>query len=152
MHKVAQDMYNGSLTAVKTAVGMTKEFGVKVGLRQGSALRLFLFAIVMDRMIDEIRKVSPWDMLFADNIAFCTENRDVQNISKKRRQALESRGMKISGSKTEFMVVNEKCVQESLQGVKIRKAEGFKYLESTIQCNGDCNRKVKNRVQAGLNG
>jgi len=47
---MVQNIYNGSSTAVRSAVGMTKEFIVKVGLHQGSALSSFLFAIVMDRV------------------------------------------------------------------------------------------------------
>ena len=42
-------------TAVRCAVGVTEEFEVKVGLHQGSALSPCLFAMVMDRMTDEIR-------------------------------------------------------------------------------------------------
>ena len=107
--KVVQDMYNGSLTAVRSAVGMTKEFSVKVGLHQGSALSPFLFAIVMDRLTDDVRKVSPWNMLFADDVVLCSEIRkEVQTTLEKWRQALKSRGMKISTSKTEYLVLNEK--------------------------------------------
>ena len=57
--KVIQDMYDGCVTAVRSAVGTTEEFSVKVGLHQGSALSPFLFAIVMDRLTDGIRKISP---------------------------------------------------------------------------------------------
>ena len=45
-------MYDASTTAVRCAVGVTEGFMVKVGLHQGSAL----FAILMDRMTDEIRE------------------------------------------------------------------------------------------------
>ena len=58
-------MYNGSLMAVRSGVRVTKEFIIKVGLYKGSPLSLFLFAVVMDRMTDDIHKVSPCNMLFA---------------------------------------------------------------------------------------
>ena len=106
----------------------------------------------MDRLTGEIRKVSPWNMLFADGVVLCSESREVENSLEKWRLALESRGMKINRSKTEYMVLNEKWGQVSLQGVQIRKVEEFKYLGSTVQSNGDCNREVKKRVQAGWNG
>ena len=32
------------------------DFNVKVGLHQGSALSPFLFAVIMDRIIDEVRR------------------------------------------------------------------------------------------------
>ena len=48
------DMYEGSKTVVRCAVGTTESFKVKVRL-QGSALSLFLFAVIMDRLTDEVR-------------------------------------------------------------------------------------------------
>ena len=87
---------------------MTKEFSVKVGLHQGSALSPFLFAIIMDRMMFDIRKVLPWNVLLADNFVLCSESKEVQNSLEKRRQATACKGMKISRSKTEYMVLNLK--------------------------------------------
>ena len=66
--QLVQDMYEGSETVVRCAVGTTESFKVKVGLHQGSALSPFLFAVIMDRLTDEVRKKPSWTMLFADNI------------------------------------------------------------------------------------
>ena len=46
--RLVQNMYEGSETAVECAVGTTESFKVKVGLHQGPALSLFLFAVIMD--------------------------------------------------------------------------------------------------------
>ncbi|KAI5622887.1 secretory phospholipase A2 receptor-like isoform X1 [Silurus asotus] len=73
--RVVQDMYEDSVMAVKCAVGTTDWFRVKVGLHQGSALNPFLFAVVMDRLTDEVRQESPWTMMFADDIVICGERR-----------------------------------------------------------------------------
>ena len=52
-------------------------FHVKVGLlHQGSALSPCLFAMVMDRMTDEVREEVPWTMMFADDIVICSESKD----------------------------------------------------------------------------
>ena len=61
-------IYEGSETVVRCAVGTAKSFKVKVGLHQGSALSPFLFAVIMDRLTDEVRREPPWTMLFADDI------------------------------------------------------------------------------------
>ena len=39
-----------------------------------------------------------------------------------------------------------------MQGVEVPKVNEFKYLESTVQSNGGCDREVKKRVQLGWNG
>ncbi|KAK3542704.1 hypothetical protein QTP86_034787 [Hemibagrus guttatus] len=74
--RVVQDMYERSRTVVRCAVGQTEEFNVEVGLHQGSALSPFLFAIVMDQLLEEVRQESPWTMMFADDIVICSESRE----------------------------------------------------------------------------
>ena len=77
--QLAQDMYEESKTVVRCAVGTTENFKVKVGLHQGSALSLFLFSVIMDRLMDEVRREPPWTMLFADDIVICEETREEVN-------------------------------------------------------------------------
>ena len=48
--QLVQDMYEGSETVVRCAVGTTESFKVNVGLHQGSVLSPFLFAVIMDRL------------------------------------------------------------------------------------------------------
>ena len=57
--RLVQDMYEESKTVMRCALGTTKSFKVKVGLHQGSALSPFLFAIIMDRLTDEVRREPP---------------------------------------------------------------------------------------------
>lgn len=47
---------------------------VGVGLYQGSALRPFLFVIVMDILIYEVSQEYLWTIMFADNIVICSES------------------------------------------------------------------------------
>ena len=67
-------MYDGATTTVKSEAGSTEEFKVGVGLHQGSALSLFLFAIIMDKLTEDIWKDATWDMLFADDIVLFRQN------------------------------------------------------------------------------
>ncbi|KAK3520182.1 hypothetical protein QTP70_017938, partial [Hemibagrus guttatus] len=93
--RVVQDMYERSRTVVRCAVGQTEEFKVEVGLHQGSALSLFLFAMVMDQLSEEVRQESPCTMMFADDIVICSESREqVEENLERWRFALERRGMK----------------------------------------------------------
>ena len=68
--------YEESEAVVRCAVGTTESFKVKVGLHQGSALSLFLFALFMDRLTDKVRREPPWTMLLDDDIVICEETRE----------------------------------------------------------------------------
>ena len=53
--KIIQDMYDGATTTVRSAAGLTKKFKKGVGLHQGSSLNPFLFAIIIDRLTEDMR-------------------------------------------------------------------------------------------------
>ena len=52
--KIIKGMYDGVTTTMRSAAGLTKKFKVGVGLHQGSALSPFLFAIIIDRMMEDV--------------------------------------------------------------------------------------------------
>lgn len=75
-----------------------------MALHQGSALSPFLFAVVIDRLTDEVRQESLWTTLFADDSVICSENREqVYESLERLRYTLERRGIKVMRSKTEYM-------------------------------------------------
>ena len=95
--RFVQDMYEESKTVVRCAVRTTESFKVKVGLHQESVLSPFVFAVIMDRLTDEVRREPLWTMLFADDIVICKETREeVEQRLESWRYALERRGMKVS--------------------------------------------------------
>ena len=88
-------MNDGATTTVRSAAGLTEEFKVGVGFHQGSALSPFLFAIIIDRLTEDIRKDAPWDMLFADDIVLCRQNhRELEEDLEIWRNALDRRRRK----------------------------------------------------------
>ena len=148
-------MYEGNETVVRCAVGTTKSFKVKVGLHQGSTLSPFLFAVIMDRLTDEVRREPPWTMLFADDIVICEETREeVERRLESWKYASEKKGMKVSRSKTEYLCINGGNDDETvkMEDAKVPRVKEFKYSESTVQESGGYEREVKKRVQAGWNG
>ena len=153
--QLVQDMYEGSETVVRCAVGTTECFQVKVELHQESALSPFLFAVIMDRQMDEIRREPSWTMLFADDIVISKETRkEVEQRLESWKYALEIRGMKVSRSKTEYLCRNGGNDDEILkmEDTKVPKVKEFNYLRSTVQESGSCEREVKKMVQSGWNG
>ena len=67
---------------------------------------------------------------------------------------MERRGKKVSRSKTEYLCINGGNDDETvkMEDAKVPRAKKFKYLGSTVQESGGCEREVKKRVQAGWNG
>ena len=62
--------------------------------------------------------------------------------------------MKVSRSKTEYLCINGGNDDETvkMEDTKVPRVKEFKYLGSTVQKSGSCEREVKKRVQAGWNG
>ena len=55
----------------------------------------------MDRITDDI---SPWTMMFADDIVICSESKEWLEQAESWRYALERRGMKVNRRKTDMCV------------------------------------------------
>ena len=128
--QLVQDIYEESETVVRCAVGNTENFKVKIGLHQGSVLSPFLFAVIMDGLMDEVRREPPWTMLFADDIVICKETKEeVERRLEFWRYALERRGMKVSRSKTEYLCINggndDKIMK--MEDTKVPRVKEFKY-------------------------
>ncbi|XP_042890365.1 uncharacterized protein LOC122265229 [Penaeus japonicus] len=102
--RVVQDIYNECMTAVRSVVGTTEGYNMEVGLHQGSALSPFLFAVIMDKLTDGLRRAAPRSMMFADDTVLRSERGEVEKDLKRWRHALEKRGIKISSRKTEYPV------------------------------------------------
>ena len=99
--QLVQDMYEGGKTVVRCVVRTTESFKVKVGLHQGSVLSPFLFAVIMDRITDEVKREPLWTILFPDNTVIYKETREeVEQRLECWRYVLERREMKVSRSKT----------------------------------------------------
>lgn len=98
-----QDMYEGNLSVMRCVVGVTDGFKVEMGL----ALSHSLYAIVMDRLTDEIRQESPWTMMFVDDIVICCLSREeVEESLERWGQSLERRGIKVTSSKMEYICMD----------------------------------------------
>ena len=94
-------------------------------------------------------------MQFADNIVICEETKEkVERRLESWKYALERTGMKVSRSKTKYLCINGGNDDETvkMKDAKVPRVKEFKYLGSTVQESGGCEREVKKRVQAGWNG
>ncbi|XP_047471349.1 uncharacterized protein LOC125026792 [Penaeus chinensis] len=153
--RMAQDMFNECMTAVRSAVGTTEGFKVEVGLHQGSALSPVLFAVIMDKFTGGLRKGALWSMMLADDFVLRSESREVEDLER-WRHALERRGMKVSRRKTEYFCVNEKegDSRVNMQGKEISRVNEFQYFGSTVDCERSGNAEAKKGEcrQSGMGG
>ncbi|XP_049369420.1 uncharacterized protein LOC125834308 [Solanum verrucosum] len=108
--------------------------------RMGSVLSPFLFALVMDELMRSIQEKVPWCMLFVDDIVLIDETRDKVNARLEVwRRTLESKGFRLSRTKTEYLgckfsyVLDEADGEVRLDTQIIPKKESFKYLGAVIQ-------------------
>ncbi|CAO2043645.1 unnamed protein product [Urochloa humidicola] len=100
-----KDMYKDAMTFVRTCDGDTSDFPIKIGLHQGSALSPYLLALVMDEVTRDIQGDIPWCMLFADDVVLVDESKaGVNRKLELWRQTLESKGFRLSRTKTEYMM------------------------------------------------
>jgi hypothetical protein len=98
-----KDMYDNVVTSVQTSDRDTNDFPINIGLHQGSALRPYLFALVMDEVIRDIEGGIPWCTLFADDVVLVDESRTgVDEKLELWRQTLEAKGFRLNRSKTEY--------------------------------------------------
>ena len=151
--RVVRELYRNVKTSVRSTVGETEGFQVRVGLHQGSALSPLLFNIVMDVLTEGVREEPPWCLLYADDIVLLAKNRDeLERKLERWRYALESRGLRISRKKTEYMSTEMDGDHQAtikLGGENIKRVKEFKYLGSMIDAAGDMGKEVNNRIQCG---
>ena len=89
--------------------GMSNEFQVNIGLRQGSGLCPLLFILVMELIS---RKISTTDVLkmimYADDIVIVAEHREqLQGALEEFNDMFKKHGLKMNLDKTEVMWVGK---------------------------------------------
>ena len=110
-------VYSSNIAAANTPVrtnervvvgsGLSEEFLVNIGLRQGSAFSPLLFIMVMEIIS---RKISTKDilrkMMYVDDLAIIAESKqDLQEVLEEWKGVFEKHGLRMSLEKTEVMWV-----------------------------------------------
>ena len=93
--KAVMSLYEGSRTKVRVGSGLSEEFGVRVGVHQGSVILPLIFAIVVDAVTEQAREGLLIEILYADDLVLMSYNLEGLRESFQRwRGAFESTGMK----------------------------------------------------------
>ena len=98
-------MYKDVRSRVRVGSGYSEEFGVKVGVHQGSVLSPLLFIIVLEALSREFRTGCPWELLYADDLMISAESMEELLVKLKTWKAeMERKGLRVNMGKTKIMV------------------------------------------------
>ncbi|GKD04626.1 retrovirus-related pol polyprotein LINE-1 [Tanacetum coccineum] len=112
-----------------------------IGLHQGSAISLYLFALILDKLSRGIQESIPWCLIFADDIVLVLETPEGLNERlKKWREMVEDKGLRVSKEKTKYLRCdfnwneNDQNKEAEIRiGEPILETnESFRYLGSVI--------------------
>ena len=70
------------------------------------------------------------------------------------RTALESRGLRISRRKTEYLTTDTEGDEQAtiqLGGINLQRVDHFKYLGAMVEKDGSLEKEIKHRIQSGWN-
>jgi hypothetical protein len=109
----------------------------------------------MDEITKDIQEDISWCMLFVDDVVLIDESRiGVNQKLELLRQTLESKGFRLSRTKTEYMrhQFSGKNLDDgdvSLDERVVPMNDTFRYLGSMLQSEGEIDEHVSHRIRAG---
>ena len=98
-------MLGKSFSHVCVGEGHSKEFEVKVGVRQGSVLSLLLFIIVLEALSHEFPSGVTWEDLYADDLVIIAESLEecVRRLLT-WKEAMEEKELRVNAGKIKIMI------------------------------------------------
>ena len=101
---------------------------------------------------ENIEKDPPWAMVFADDLVLCAMTREeVEEDLETRRVVFERHGLKISRTKTEYLLspTNDTETTVKIVDAELPTVTSFKYLGSIFTSEGGSQADVNNRIRIG---
>ena len=103
--RLVQSMYTDVRSRVRVGNGYSEEFGVGVGVHQGSVLSPLLFIIVLEALSREFCTGCPWELLYADDLMISAESMEELLVKLKTwKTEMEKKGLRVNMGKTKIMV------------------------------------------------
>ena len=102
--RLVQSMYKDVRSRVREGDGYSEEFGVGVGVHQGSVLSPLLFIIVLEALSREFRTGCPWELLYADDLMISAGSKEELLVKVKTwKTEMEKKGLHVNMGKTKKM-------------------------------------------------
>ena len=101
---LVQSMYKDVRSRVRVGDGYSEEFGVGVGVHQGSVLSPLLFIIVLEALSRDFRTGCPWELLYADDLMISAESMEELLVKVQTwKTEMEKKGLLVNMEKTKIM-------------------------------------------------
>ena len=102
--RLVQSMYKDVRSRVRVGDGYSEEFGVGVGVHQGSVLSPLLFIIVLEALSREFRTGCPWELLYADDLMISAGSKEELLVKVRTwKTEMEKKGLRVNMGKTKIM-------------------------------------------------
>ena len=147
--RMVEAMYERTKGRVVVGSGLSEEFPVNIGLRQGSVLSPLLFIMVMELIS---RKICTKDvlrkMIYADDLAIIAESKqELQEVLEEWKRVFKKHGLRMKLEKTYVMWLGHQREELNIRlgGKEIRQVDGFSEVEvlRQIQAGANAWRKVQ---------
>ncbi|MCU7898061.1 MAG: hypothetical protein KZQ61_05230, partial [Candidatus Thiodiazotropha sp. (ex Lucinoma aequizonata)] len=103
--RLVQSMYKDVRSRVRVGNGYSEEFGVGVGVHQGSVLSPLLFIIVLEALSMEFRTGCPWELLYADDLMISAVSMEELLVKVETwKSGMEKKGLRVNMGKTKILV------------------------------------------------
>ena len=116
--------------------GKTQEFEIGVGLHKDSALRPFLFVVVLDTLTEQIGMQGIWELLYADDLVIMAKTKEDLRRRifewQNTENSMERGRLKVNVDKTEIMV-SAKRGREKIIVVEDTHHNSSKQLSRKVQ-------------------
>ena len=97
-------MHKDVRSRVRVSDGYSEEFGVGVGVHQGSVLSPLLFIIVLEALSREFRTGCLWELLYADDLMISAESMEELLVKVQTwKTEMEKKGLRVNMGKTKIM-------------------------------------------------
>ena len=173
---IIADQYTGTTCRVRAGEGMSEEFEVKTGVRQGCVLSSILFNWYMDHILREAMEMTEGglkieystsgglfltyrtpltasikNIQYADDLTMAAETKaELQEMFEVLETACAKYGMKINEEKTKVLSVGDDRSEQhhiKLGGRVLKEVESFSYLGSEIGQSEKTDREVTTRLK-----
>ena len=157
--QIISKLYWEQSASVWTESGMTSEFKIKKGVRQGCVLSPNLFNLYSEKIFREVEDmkgvniggVNINNLRYADNTVLLAEGpMFLQALLTAVNEKGKPYGMGMNTIKTKSMVISRKKPVPnnsiSVEGKSIQQVDGMVYLGYMATGDGKCNKEIKRRI------